>query len=146
MATPDEQNYINERWAQLNRLSKDSSDRAVGFLTLMNSGGAIAMLSFLGAVPTMRTQWAPKMALASFVVGIIFVGIHLAYTVHLIDFIFGYWRRDAIRFAEGHISWQTLVTDDNNRAQRTMPLYITGYISFACFIGGSAIGLIGSAF
>jgi hypothetical protein len=144
MATPEEINYINARWIQLNTLSKDATDKAIQFLFLTNSGGAIATLSFIGAVQGIRSQWAPKVALGLFAAGLILVGIHIAYWVHFIDFIFYHWRKDSARYTENQITWATLVNDDNNRAYKTTALYIIGYASFVCFIAGVLIGLLGT--
>lgn len=49
-ATKDALNaYINRRWGQLYELEKEWGERALKYLFLTNSGGAIATLSFLGA-------------------------------------------------------------------------------------------------
>lgn len=56
MATQEQLTVVNNRWAQLNNLSRDAVDRALNFLLLTNAGGAIATLSFLGSVPPIRCQ------------------------------------------------------------------------------------------
>ena len=146
-ATPEQLSYINARRSQLNVLSKDASDKAVAFLMLTNSGGAIATLSFLGAVPVIRSQWAPKTALLLFIAGIVLVGIFSATWVHHIENLNMFWRRDANRFIDDDLDWQTLLNDDNERAfGRITHFYVMGYMSFACFILGAFIGLVFTSF
>ena len=41
--------FIDARWAQLHEIEKESADNIFRYLLLVNSGGAIATLSFLGA-------------------------------------------------------------------------------------------------
>jgi hypothetical protein len=67
--------YIDDRFEQLVTESKDVAEKAAHLLFLANAGGAAATLTFLGAI---RIQWAPKAALVLFVIGIIFVGCHMA--------------------------------------------------------------------
>jgi hypothetical protein len=131
--TPEERDYINNRWSQLNGLSKEAADRAINLLFLTNAGGAIATLSFLGAVEPLRQQWAPKAALFLFILGVILVGTYTAFWVHHVEHLGWYWRRDSNRFFEGQITWQTLNGDDDERAYgKTTRFYVVGYLSFGC--------------
>jgi hypothetical protein len=41
--------YINRRWGQLYQLDREWGQRGLNYLMLTNSGGAVAILSFLGA-------------------------------------------------------------------------------------------------
>jgi hypothetical protein len=140
--TREQQDFVDIRWNQLNALSKESAERAINFLMLTNSGGAIATLSFLGAVESIRQQWAPKVALFLFILGVILLGVHSALWLHHVVNLDQCWRRDATRFLKDELDWDTLTSDDEARAKsRTLPLYIVGYLSFACFILGAVIGL-----
>jgi hypothetical protein len=42
--------YIEERWEGLNRLAEEYTTQATRYLFFSNSGGAVAVLSYLGAV------------------------------------------------------------------------------------------------
>jgi len=134
-------NYINQRWSQLNLLSKDVSDRAIKYLMLTNSGGAIAMLSFLGASETVRSLLAPKIALGFFSLGIILVGVLNATILHHVDWLFSSWRTDVKKYMEDKIDWETMTDADDKRSYATTLHYIVGYGAFASFITGSAIAL-----
>jgi hypothetical protein len=85
MTPEQQQSYIDGRWAQLSALTKDVSDRAAAYLLLTNSGGAVATLSFIGAVESIRSQYAPRIALALFALGLILVGVYTAMRVHYVD-------------------------------------------------------------
>jgi hypothetical protein len=140
--TPEQHDYINVRWSQLNTLSKEASDKAMSFLMVTNAGGAVATLSFLGAVKEMRLQWAPQMALFLFILGVILVGVHAAIWVHRIENLYRHWRTDATRFITDQLTWQVLTDDDDERSYSGIwKFYAVGYLSFACFIFGAIIGL-----
>ena len=102
-------------------------------------------MSFLGAVSGIRLQWAPKVALGLFVVGIIFVGIHMASRIHHVDVLLSQFRRDVIKFYDDHLEWNTLTDADAKRSEKVVWQYITGYASFGCFIAGTIVGLLFSA-
>ena len=140
--TQEQLTFVDTRWDQLNTLTKDATDKALTFLMLTNSGGAIATLSFLGAVKDIRSQWPPKIALALFIIGIILVGIFSSMWVHHIEHLYMSWRKDATRFIEGHVDWKTLTQDDETRSfAKITRFYVAGYLSFFCFVAGAAIGL-----
>ena len=46
-------NIINQRWKQLYELEKEWADKATKYLFLTNSGGSIAVLSYMGAAGTL---------------------------------------------------------------------------------------------
>ena len=116
MTPEQQQSYIDGRWAQLSALTKDVSDRAAAYLLLTNSGGAVATLSFIGAVESIRSQYAPRIALALFALGLILVGVYTAMRVHYVDRLFAHWRRGVGRFYRGEIDWDTLTREDDERA------------------------------
>src|SRR6266487_3822148 len=61
--------FITRRWSQLNGLTKEWTDKAISFLMLTNSGGAAAVLSFMGAYDKVR-----EMVGAENCIGLFFVG------------------------------------------------------------------------
>jgi hypothetical protein len=154
MWTQEQLDYINQRWTQLNTLSNDAADKAKKYLLLTNAGGAIATLSFLGAVENIRSQWAPKVALSLFLIGLILIGVNTALWVHHIEGMYKSWlegmykswRKNTAAFFEHKIDWDTLNAGDDALAYKTTWLYVTGYSSFLCFIAGAGVGLVCSSF
>ena len=67
--------HINQRWGQLYELEKEWGERALKYLLLTNSGGAIATLGFLGASPTAINMLGAKISLFLFVLGVFLVGV-----------------------------------------------------------------------
>jgi hypothetical protein len=104
------------------------------------------MLSFLGAVESIRKQYAPKVALALFVCGLIFVGIHMALWIHHIERMFKALQTNTSRFFAGGMEFRALTDMDDALARKTSLLYITGYTSFVCFIAGSVAALLYTSF
>lgn len=137
--------YIDDRFEQLITESKDVAEKAAHLLFLANAGGAAATLTFLGAVAGIRIQWAPKAALVLFVIGIIFVGCHMAIRIHHVDRLLSAFQRDVIKFYDEQLEWKTLTDDDAKRSEKVLWQYISGYASFGCFIAGATIGLFFSA-
>jgi len=45
--------YVNRRWRDLYERQLDVGDRVIKYLILINSGGAVAVLSFMGAMKTL---------------------------------------------------------------------------------------------
>jgi hypothetical protein len=142
MATKEQFKFIDERFEQLINDSKDVAEKAAQLLFLANAGGAAATLSFLGAVSGIRLQWAPKAALILFVVGIIFVGIHMAIRIHHVDLLLSRFRHDVIKFYDDHLEWSTLTDADAKRSEKVLWQYLSGYASFGCFIAGTIVGLL----
>ena len=134
--------YINQRWSQLYDLEKEWSDRAVNFLFLTNSGGAIAMLSFIGAAGG-KVHQLVVWGLCIMLVGLIFVGLLIAVVYHQMSGLFEIWRKDVREFFGDRISLEKLYEDDNSRARNSLLNLIFGYGSFICFIVGIVLGVAG---
>ena len=137
-------NRIDQRWRQLYELEKQWGEEAFKFLFLINSGGSIAMLSFIGAFSGGTNKIYLKVALGFFVAGVILVGICLARTVHQMNYLFRSYRIDVNKFLSNEICRETLEERDEKRTApscwKTFWSNFWPYSAFACFIGGSIIG------
>lgn len=134
--------HINRRWGQLYELEKEWGERALKYLFLTNSGGAIATLGFVGAAySSINTVWA-KVALFLFVAGVFLVGISTAKTFHHMSHVFKSWKQDVEKYYEDKITWAHLQEQDKDRAVEDFLDYAIPYASFACFIGGSMSGAL----
>jgi uncharacterized membrane protein len=80
MATEEQLDFIDKRDNHLVGVSKDAVESALKYIFLTNAGGAVATLSFLGAVFVKRLPL--KFALGLFVAGLILVGVHAALWIH----------------------------------------------------------------
>ena len=132
--------YINQRWGQLYELEKEWGERAIRYLLLTNSGGAVATLSFLGASQTALNKLGAKISLALFVFGIFFVGISVAKIFHHMSGIFKAWKTDVENYHSDKITWEHLVGEDKKRSVEDFWDYAFPYASFVCFIAGCISG------
>jgi hypothetical protein len=134
---------INVRWAQLNELVMEASEQAIKYLFLTNSGGAIAVLSFIGSSSNVRALWAPRIALALFSTGVVLAGVLLALRLHEIEWLDKSYRADATKYLEGNLERSTLYSNDTARTEARLfkVNYLVGYISFLCFVSGGIVGL-----
>jgi hypothetical protein len=135
---------INQRWGQLYSLEKEWHEKAWKYLFLTNSGGAVAMLSFLGGYSDYSSKWLLSVGLSLFVLGVIVVGICIAMRYHRIAFLFKKYKEDANNFLTDKSSWEDVIQADEARVSPTKLGSIWGnfwpYLSFACFIVGSLVG------
>lgn len=139
-ATKDVLNaHINRRWGQLYELEKEWGERALKYLFLTNSGGAIATLSFLGAAKEL-TGVGTKVALFLFVLGLVFAGISTAKTFHHMSGLLKQYKQGVDDFYTDKITWVALAEADKKRAVATWLDYAIPYLSFFCFIVGSGAG------
>ncbi|MES2013917.1 MAG: hypothetical protein V4445_09205 [Pseudomonadota bacterium] len=138
--------YLNQRWKQLYELDKEWAEQAWKYLFLTNSGGAVAMLSFLGAYKENSHIIFLKAALVCFVIGVFLVGICIARMFHHINNIFKLYRVDANKFLTGEICWMDLTKNDEDRTSPSPCKKFWNnfwpYSSFFCFIIGSSLGAV----
>jgi len=134
--------HINQRWGQLYELEKEWGERALKYLLLTNSGGAIATLGFLGASPAAINMLGAKISLFLFVLGVFMVGVTTAKTFHHMSGIFKAWKADVDHYYSDKITWEHLHQEDKKRAVEGFWDYAIPYSSFGCFIGGSISGAL----
>jgi hypothetical protein len=132
---------INQRWSQLYHLQKEWADKAINFLFLTNSGGAIAMLGFIGA--TQHVHFLVVLGLVIMLLGLIFVGVLVAHVYHQMTGLFDTWRVDVKEYFLDRISWEKLNEDDNLRSKDSILNLCLGYGSLGCFIIGITLGVFG---
>ena len=133
-------NYLNQRWRQLYELEKEWGEKAVNYLFLTNAGGAIATLSFLGAAKDAIYLPCIKLALVTFVLGVIFVGVVTARAYHHMQNLFVGYKKDANKFLQDSVSWEHLSDEDDLRVNSMCFQYLFPYASFLCFILGCIFG------
>jgi hypothetical protein len=131
---------IKQRWEQLYELEKEWSDKAVKFLFLTNSGGAIALLSFLGTGAILIQSSYVKFGLISFVVGILFVAVIIARAHNHMSYLFESYRKDVNQFYKDLICVDDLYGKDLKRVESFSWQYVFPYASLVCFILGCVLG------
>lgn len=134
--------HVNQRWGQLYELEKEWGERALKYLLLTNSGGAIATLSFLGASPAAINMVGAKISLFLFVFGVFLVGVSTAKTFRHMSRLFKAWKVDVDHYYSDQVTWEYLQEEDKKRAVEGFWDYAIPYTSFGCFIAGSVSGAI----
>ena len=139
----EQSRYIDNRQAFLLQLLLVWVDRVLQYLFLTNSGGAVAILSFMGASDTVRSMSGPKWALAFFLLGLILLGVLSAYQLYRASMLSQKWRSDSADFLTKQITWQYLVNEDQKRSKivTTWIGHTLGFASFGCFCVGAVIGV-----
>ncbi|HVS26749.1 MAG TPA: hypothetical protein VHE58_05560 [Burkholderiales bacterium] len=134
--------HIDRRWRQLYELEKEWGERALKYLFLTNSGGAIATLSFLGAYDKALNLVSTKIALFLFVFGVFLAGVSTAKTFHHMSRLLKEYKLGVEHFYSDKVSWDYLIEEDKKRAEASFMDYAIPYASFGCFVGGSIAGAI----
>lgn len=136
--------YFHDRRSFLTNLLMLQIERVLKYLFLTNSGGAIAVLSFMGASGSIRTLSGPKWALGCFVFGIIMIGFLSAYQLFRFARLKKKLEEDISRYSTDKLGFNGLVKLDKERSYTVTSLfgYICGCITFASFIIGCIIGII----
>ena len=132
--------YINVRWGQLNELTRDWTDKAVKYLFVSNSGGAIATLSYIGN--RQKAGFLLTTTLILFLAGVVLVGLFTSLFYHYIEGLFLKWMSDVKSYLSNNLKYEDLLTKDEKRASPKWWLYILAYASFGCFIIGIITGSI----
>lgn len=133
----------NERWEQLNDLILSVITDGVKYLFVINAGGCIAMLAFLGTSEELRKQeWTWNVLFVLFT-GIVFVGILNFARYHVISFLLERWSLDVIEFYEGKTDFDELSNKDDERVKKTSWILLLAYAAFICFLVAGALGFRG---
>src|SRR6266568_7268127 len=101
-------NFISARWAQLNQLTKEWTDKAISFLMLTNAGGAVAVLSFMGASEKVRGMLGTQVALCCLALGVICTGFLVAKQFHRFERLLAHYKKDSERYLTDQMEWDTL--------------------------------------
>lgn len=135
-----ETELTQQRWKQLYELEKEWGKEAIKYLMLLNSGGAVAALSFIGAVGPDYVWPQAKVALGFYLVGVILAGTMVAVAYLTVSSIFKGWQADYDLYYYEKITYKQLSARDDARVPSGKLDVVLGISSFACFILGSLVG------
>jgi hypothetical protein len=140
---PAFRDYINQRWGQLYELEKEEAEKALRYLFLVNSGGAIATLSFLAAKPSF-IETLVVFSLLAFIVGVLLVGIAISIRYYCFSKLFEGWKQDVDHFYNKlEFNFEQLTTNDEKRVKKPSLDELILWLSFLCFISGCILGAMG---
>lgn len=132
--------YINRRWSQLHSLQKEWAEVAIKYLFYTNSGGAVAVLSFMGSSEEARAATGSRISLVCFGLGILLVGVFHAFQYHRISGAFEAWKVNSRDFLTRKVDWDSLNQADDQRSRTSVWAHCLAYSAFAAFIVGCLAG------
>ena len=139
----NENDYISSRWSQFYELEKEWGQTAIKYLVMFNAGGAIATLSFVGALGASQIGNTAIIALSLFVAGVVIAGFMVAHAYKTCSSLFKHFRLDEAKHSRGDLSYEDFLSADEARVPSGKLETALGYLSFACFIVGCVIGAVG---
>ncbi len=137
-------NFIVERWKQLYELETERAAERIKYLLFVNAGATVAMLAFLGSVEAIRYMLWPKVMLGFFVLGVILVGLLHIYRENRVASLFEEWQKGTAEYYKETKDFSDLINEDTTRSGAPRPKFtshLLGYLSFACFVIGTLIGM-----
>jgi len=135
--------YIDKVWKYLSDQGLVRLDAAVNMLMLTNAGGAVATLSFMGAMKTVEPVPRAPAMLALFLTGVVLVGILRAIHYYRVIWVIAGWRDDVERFFKDSLNWSELLSNHRARTTNFVAADIVGWASFLCFVAGTVLGYAG---
>jgi hypothetical protein len=126
----------------LRELVSSTAEQARKYLTLTNAGAIVALLTYMNARPSIRSSTTAWVCLAIFSAGLILVGVLAAIDYRLQTSQMLSWVEDSGRFFRNEIDQEHLYGELNARNRRGRWSAAAGYLSFLCFIAGSATAMV----
>jgi hypothetical protein len=134
--------YLDKRWSQLAIAHDQSVSETSKYIFLVNSGAAVATLTFIGTVERVREQLWSTWMLMMFVLGVVLVGIaHLVRTYELDDLYEGF-RKDVTQFYGDHHCFEDVLNADSRRCEGSSYAVMVRNTAFLAFIVGVGIGAV----
>lgn len=137
--------YVSDRWKELAALQRDAAGHATNYLMVTNAGGAVAVLSFMGAMKTARPFDLAVPMLTFFILGVVIVGAGRALAFFHVARRFDRWRDAAHRYYNDEWTWAQALDHDSAMGTRSRLGAFLGFSSFGCFLAGCALGVVSLA-
>lgn len=134
---------MEKRFWQLHEVQKETAHAGWSYLTAVNGGGAVAVLGYLGAVPSARDQTLPYAVLAVFMVAVVLVGCGRAFLAVSANALLKNWNQDSLAYRLNNVPWSKLIADDMARVNRLSWVpWAMAWTSFGLFIIGAVLSAL----
>jgi hypothetical protein len=131
---------ITEQWERLNKLVLHYTDRCIGYLFILNSGGALLIITHIGASGIAVVNAGHKASLKCFIAGIIFsIALNIC-LMHFSNKIQNDFNEDSGKFYDDKMEYDTLWTQVDERAKKADPFYTVGYLALVLWLAGVFFG------
>ena len=134
--------YISDRSSQIVQAIDYWADLGVKYLLYLNAGGAIVILAFMGASSSVRSMVGSKLALLSFVFGLVAVWIALVVGFYRMAHFQKSLKEDSDKYLSNEIDWEDLLENDSKRLRPSKWGFLLGWGAFMFFDLGVILGLI----
>lgn len=143
--TPEQQSYVNERWHQLYALLLDSVKVAINYLFIVNGGGCVAVLAFLGTDKAADNKTLLLIVLALFFIGLVLVGALNLFRYMHFEKLERHWVKQSSLCRAGQITFGELLHRDDELVNTGSNIANWGYGAFACLVLAGLVGFAGMA-
>ncbi len=134
--------YTTDRFSQIIQAIDYWADLSVKYLIYINAGGALVILGFMVASSSVRGMVGSKLALLSFVFGLVTVGIVLAVGFYRMALFQKGLKEDIDKYMSKEIDWEALLENDAKRLGPSKWGCLLGWGAFIFFDLGVILGLI----
>lgn len=136
-----ENQYLNDRWYQIQSLIQKAADDGLKYLTILNGGGTLALLSFIAASPS-KSNNCLWLSFVIFFIGLMLVGVVHLWRYTLLESMLTKWGKDSDNYRVGKLQYEELIEKDNKRAKKGDKIFYLAVICFFMPIVGFAIGIM----
>jgi hypothetical protein len=133
--------YVDNRWKQLYDMSNERAEKAWAYLMLINSGSAVAVLSFMGANKSLTPIPSAPLMLLCFLLGLVLVGVGHATAYYRSMWLYTGWRDNVGEYFEDKITWHELLDHDRNRSRYFIWADVVAWGAFISFLTGVGVGI-----
>lgn len=136
--------YIRGRWNQLYSVSQETNKEAVKYVALVNAGGAVAMLAFLGTLYSASHPLTGSLliSLVFFVIGVALCGFSFGVEYRRVDRLFNNWRESVEEFYGDNTGFTRMVREDVARSEKPNDARLLLWSAWACFLAGCVSGFL----
>jgi hypothetical protein len=135
--------FIESRERQLQSITSESVDKSLAYLFTVNSGSAVALLAYMGAISSKPNAIEFKIALAMFFVGVLFIGVFRAYVTEAYSSLFWKYKKSVDEYFAEKKDWDSFYEEINSQVVKNNIGRIFVYTSFVCFFLGCIFGVMG---
>ncbi|QEY12259.1 hypothetical protein D0B88_08330 [Cellvibrio sp. KY-YJ-3] len=135
--------FIESRERQLQSITTESVERALTFLFSANTGSAVALLAYMGAISSNPDIVEFKVALALFFLGVMFIGIFRAFVTEMYGSIFWKYKKSVDNYLQERQEWEDFFSEVSAQVVKNNIPRIFVYTSFVCFFLGCVFGVFG---
>ncbi len=132
--------HVNQRWGQLYNLVKQWGEDSLNKLFFGNSGGAVAILGFVGTLKFENIPCSAKISLICFTIGAVIVILTGALLYHFMNSLFLLYRKDVTSFFNNSLSLEDLNKRDEDRSPLPFYIPLLGWVSFLFLVLGLIFG------